>query len=142
MLCYVNYEFERSFDIEFKWELEANNNLNIRTTLRELVALPGNDKYDGKAKTQIGATLKHYLKEYLNILEDNRTITKGSDEWIFTLKLWGRDKELNLRKFDELWEQKRQGKSKNLASKEQQEEDLWREFFHNKLENQLVFIRH
>ena len=64
------------------------------------------------------------------------------DEWIFTLKLWGRDKELNLRKFDELWEEKRGGKSKYLASKKQNEKDLWREIFHKKLEKQLEFIRH
>ncbi len=58
------------------------------------------------------------------------------------MKLWGRDKETNLRKFDELWEEKRQGKSKELASKEQNETDLWREIFHNKLENEPEFIRH
>ena len=109
--CYAYYELEQSFDFESQWEPEKSNNLNIKTTLQELAALTGNDKYGTKAKTQIGETLKHYLKEYLEILEDNRTKTQGSDEWIFTLKLWGRDKELNLRKFDELWEKKRRGKS-------------------------------
>ena len=143
LLDYVNYEFEQNLRIEYKWEPEDSNNLNITTTLRELLALTGKDKYDAKlTKPQIGEALKRYLKEYLGILLDNRTKTKGSDEWIFTLKLWGRDKETNLRKFDELWKEKRQGKSKELASKEQQEEDLWREIFHQKLENQLEFIRH
>lgn len=143
LLDYVNYEFEQNLRIEYKWEPEDSNNLNITTTLRELLALTGKDKYDAKlTKPQIGEALKRYLKEYLGILLDNRTKTKGSDEWIFTLKLWGKDKETNLRKFDELWEEKRQGKSKELASKEQQEEDLWREIFHKKLETQLEFIRH
>ncbi|MGB7375442.1 MAG: NACHT domain-containing protein, partial [Rivularia sp. (in: cyanobacteria)] len=143
LLDYVNYEFEQNLRIEYKWEPEDSNNLNITTTLRELLALTGKDKYDAKlTKPQIGEALKRYLKEYLGILLDNRTKTKGSDEWIFTLKLWGRDKETNLRKFDELWEEKRQGKSKELASKEQQKEDLWHEIFHHKIENQLEFIRH
>ncbi len=143
LLDYVNYEFEQNLRIEYKWEPEDSNNLNITTTLRELLALTGKDKYDAKlTKPQIGEALKHYLKEYLGILLDNRTKTKGFDEWIFTLKLWGRDKETNLRKFDELWEEKRQGKSKDLASKEQQEEDSWRIIFYQKLEKQLQDIRH
>lgn len=142
LLCYVNHELEESFDIEWKWEPEASNNLNIKTTLWELVTLTGKDKYDKTAKRQTGEALKHYLKEYLGILEDNRTQTKGSDEWIFTLKLWSREKDTNLTKFDELWEEKRQGKSKNLASKEQKEENLWREIFHKKLEEQLEYVRH
>ncbi len=142
LLDYVNYEFEQNLRIEYKWEPEDSNNLNITTTLRELLALTGKDKYDAKlTKPQIGEALKRYLKEYLGILLDNRTKTKGSDEWIFTLKLWGRDKETNLRKFDELWEEKRQGKSKDLASKEQQEEDSWRIIFYQKLEKQLQDIR-
>ncbi|MEO1432791.1 MAG: hypothetical protein AAFV71_27740 [Cyanobacteria bacterium J06633_8] len=143
LLDYVNYEFEQNLRIEYKWEPEDSNSLNITTTLRDLLALTGKDKYDAKLnKTQIDYALKHYLKEYLGILEDNRTQTKGSDVWIFTLKLWGRDKQTNLRKFDELWEEKRQGKSKELASREENEKDSWREIFHNKLENQLQFIRH
>jgi energy-coupling factor transporter ATP-binding protein EcfA2 len=143
LLDYVNSEFEQNLRIEYKWEPEDSNNLNITTTLRELLALTGKDKYDAKlTKSQVDYALKHYLKEYLEILVDNRTITQGSDEWIFTLKLWERDKEANLRNFYKLWEEKRQGKSKELALKEQQEEDLWREIFRNKLENQLDFIRH
>lgn len=143
LLDYVNYEFEQNLRIEYKWELEDSNNLNITTTLRELVALTGKDKYDAKlTKTQIDYALKHYLKEYLKILRDNRTVTQGSDEWNFTLILWTRDKETILRKFDELWEEKRRGKSKDLATKERKEEDLWHEIFHHKIENQLEFIRH
>ncbi|MDY6898257.1 MAG: NACHT domain-containing protein, partial [Cyanobacteriota bacterium] len=143
LLDYVNYEFEQNLRIEYKWEPEDSNSLNIKTTLRELLTLIDKDKHDAKlTKTQIDYALKHYLKEYLKILEDNRTKTQGSDEWIFTLKLWGRNKESNLRKFDELWEEKRQGKSKELASKEQNETDLWRETFHKKLETQIEFIRH
>ena len=57
LLCYVNDEFEQSFDIEFKWEPEKSNNLNIKTTLQELAALTGNDNYDTIAKTLIGETL-------------------------------------------------------------------------------------
>ena len=145
LLGYVNYEFEEDLDIEYKWEPEDSNNLNITTTLQDLVALTEKDKkknkYDKKIKNQIRQALREHLKEYLGILVDNRSQTKGSDKWIFTLKLWSRNKDQNLEEFDKLWEEKRQGKSKDLASKEQKEKDEWREIFHNKLEKQLQFIR-
>ncbi|MDJ0634393.1 MAG: NACHT domain-containing protein, partial [Xenococcaceae cyanobacterium MO_188.B29] len=142
LLCYVNHELEESLDIEFKWEPEASNNLNIKTTVEELLVLTKKNKYKETAKAQTREALKHYLKEYLEILEDNRTKTQGSDEWIFTLNLWSRDKDTNLTKFDELWEEKRKSKSKDVVSKEQKEENLWREIFHQKLENQLEYVRH
>ncbi|MBD2168106.1 hypothetical protein H6G04_27350 [Calothrix membranacea FACHB-236] len=44
------------------------------------------------------------LKDFLKILEDNRIHTQGSDDWHFSLKLWSRDKEKNLKQFDEVWE--------------------------------------
>ena len=44
LLGYVNYEFEEDLDIEYKWEPEDSNNLNITTTLQDLVALTEKDK--------------------------------------------------------------------------------------------------
>ncbi|MBD2355407.1 hypothetical protein H6G41_12390 [Tolypothrix sp. FACHB-123] len=37
------------------------------------------------------------LKDFLKILEYNRIHTQGSDDWHFSLKLWSRDKEKNLK---------------------------------------------
>jgi hypothetical protein len=31
------------------------------------------------------------LKDWLEILEDNRTKTQGCEDWHFTLKLWSKD---------------------------------------------------
>ncbi|MHC5751291.1 MAG: NB-ARC domain-containing protein, partial [Nostoc sp.] len=62
------------------------------------------------------------LKDFVKILEDNRTQTKGSDEWHFTLKLWSRDKERNLKRFDEVWQSNRPNKSKVLEANFQKEE--------------------
>ncbi|MEH1890258.1 MAG: hypothetical protein V7K92_12655 [Nostoc sp.] len=83
-------EFEDSkFDIKFKWEAEnsANPKLIIKTTLVALEYLTEKDKYPGKlTKPQIREALS-LLKDFLEILEDNRTQTKGVNIWHFTLKL-------------------------------------------------------
>ncbi|MBN3952082.1 MAG: hypothetical protein HWQ38_38670 [Nostoc sp. NMS7] len=73
------------------------------------------DKYLGKlTKAQIREAL-NLLKDFLKILEDNRIQTQGSEDWRFTLKLWSKDREKNLKRFDEAWEKNRPKKSKELA---------------------------
>ncbi|MEH2254833.1 NB-ARC domain-containing protein, partial [Nostoc sp.] len=115
LLCFVNGEFEDgSFKIEYDWKEEdsANPKLTVQTTLVALDLLTQKDKYPGKlTKVQIREAL-NLLKDFLKILEDNRLQTQGSDEWRFTLKLWSKDREKNLKGFDEAWEKKRPKKSK------------------------------
>ncbi|MEH2126923.1 NB-ARC domain-containing protein, partial [Nostoc sp.] len=115
LLCFVDGEFEESnFKIESDWKDEdsANPKLTVQTTLVALELLTQKDKYPGKlTKAQIREAL-NLLKDFLEILEDNRLQTQGSDEWRFTLKLWSKDREKNLKGFDEAWEKKRPKKSK------------------------------
>ncbi|MEH1921762.1 NB-ARC domain-containing protein [Nostoc sp.] len=115
LLCFVDGEFE---DDNFKIESDskeadsANPKLTVQTTLVVLELLTQKDKYSGKlTKVQIREAL-NLLKDFLKILEDNRLQTKGVEEWHFTLKLWSRDRERNLKRFDEAWESSRPEKSK------------------------------
>jgi predicted NACHT family NTPase len=118
LLAFVNWEFESNFDIEFKWEAKESTSPKVifKTTLVALEQLITKDKYPGKLKKeQIREALK-LLENFLKILKDNRTKTKGSDDWHFTLTLWSKDKENNLKQFDQAWEESRPEKSKALEA--------------------------
>ncbi|MEH2119836.1 NB-ARC domain-containing protein [Nostoc sp.] len=127
LLCFADGEFEEgNFKIEFDWKEadSANPKLTVQTTLVVLELLTQKDKYPGKlTKAQIREAL-NLLKDFLKILEDNRLQTQGSDDWRFTLKLWSKDREKNLKGFDEAWENKRPKKSKKLAANSTQDEGV------------------
>ncbi|MEP0753036.1 tetratricopeptide repeat protein [Trichocoleus sp. Lan] len=117
LLAYVNDEFEDGdkLGIDFNWQSETQ--LVIRTKRRYLEELTAKDKYEGQlTQAQVREALKR-LKDYLEVLEDNRTSTKGSEDWHFTLKLWHKDKEANLRQFDIEWEKRRPPKSQATVKK-------------------------
>ncbi|MEH2375884.1 HEAT repeat domain-containing protein, partial [Nostoc sp.] len=128
LLDFANWEFEDSFNIKFKWEAEdsANPKLIIDTTLVALEYLTAKDKYSGKlTKPQIREALD-LLKDFLKILEDNRTQTRGSDTWHFTLRLWSKNQEKNLKQFEQEWETNRLEKSKALqANSQKSDESNW-----------------
>ncbi|MEA5625046.1 HEAT repeat domain-containing protein [Nostoc sp. UHCC 0251] len=131
LLDFANWEFEDSkFDIKFKWEAEdsANPKLIIETTLVALEYLTEKDKYPSKlTKPQIREAL-NLLKDFLKILEDNRTQTRGADSWHFTLRLWAKDKKKNLDQFEQAWETSRPEKSKALqANSQKSDESSWQE---------------
>ncbi|MEH2453010.1 NB-ARC domain-containing protein [Nostoc sp.] len=127
LLCFVDREFEDdNFKIECKWKEadSVNPKLTVQTTLVVLELLTQKDKYLGKlTKVQIREAL-NLLKDFLKILEDNRLQTQGSYDWRFTLKLWSRDREKNLKGFDEAWEKNRPNKSKELAANSTQDEGV------------------
>jgi Effector-associated domain 4 len=80
LLSYANEDFDGidRFDIQVKWQ--AENQLVLRTKLRVLELLTAKDKYDGSlTKDQIRESLNR-MQDFLNILKDNRTTTKGSEE--------------------------------------------------------------
>ncbi|MEH2414632.1 HEAT repeat domain-containing protein [Nostoc sp.] len=130
LLDFASWEFEESINIKFKWEAEdsANPKLIIETTLVALAYLTEKDKYPGKlTKQQIREAL-NLLKDFLKILEDNRTQTRGADSWHFTLRLWSKDKKKNLDQFEQVWEISRPEKSKALqANSQKSDESYWQE---------------
>ncbi|MBD1942100.1 tetratricopeptide repeat protein [Coleofasciculus sp. FACHB-712] len=117
LLDYVDDEFEDGdkLGIDFNWQSETQ--LVIRTKRRYLEELTAKDKYEGQlTQAQVREALKR-LEDYLKVLEDNRTSIRGSEDWHFTLKLWHKHKEANLRQFDIEWENKRPPKSQVIAKK-------------------------
>ncbi|MCF2151651.1 NB-ARC domain-containing protein [Desmonostoc muscorum LEGE 12446] len=127
LLCFADGEFEDcGLKIKYDWKDEDSTNpkLTIQTTLVALELLTQKNKSAGKlTKAQIREAL-NLLKDFLKILEDNRLQTKGVDDWHFTLKLWSRDREKNLKRFDEAWENSRPKKSKELAANFTQDEGV------------------
>jgi len=128
LLCFVDGEFEDDgFKIQYRWELQDTTNPKLvitNTTHVSLGLLTKKDKYPDKlTKAQIQQALT-LLKDFLKILEDNRIQTQGSEEWRFTLKLWSTDREKNLKRFDEAWENNRSKKSKELAANSTQDEGV------------------
>jgi hypothetical protein len=106
LLTYANDELEDCdrFKIEFTWQ--AKNQLIVKTTVRHLQSLNARLFKDYKLTSeQIKEALKRY-RDFLAILDDNRTKTQGADDWHFTLRLWfgQHDKAANLQRFDEEWE--------------------------------------
>jgi len=111
ILACANGEIEdnptRGMPLEAYWQTE--NQLVVRTKLRLLKEITA----------QCGSRLEiEQIREALNrledigILEDNRTLPKGSEIWHFTLKLRSKDREANLKQLDAEWERYRIKKSK------------------------------
>jgi hypothetical protein len=122
LLDFANWEFDEcDSKIQVNWQAEdsVNPKLIVRTTLADLHWLTKKDNYPGElTKPQIREALNR-LKDFLKILEDNRTQTQGVDTWHFTLTLWSKwskDKEKNLQQFDLLWKNSRSDNSKKLEA--------------------------
>ena len=121
MLAYANDEMENGERltkvIQVHWQTPKQ--LVIRTRVHFLAQLTALDSDKGKLDTeQIKEALKR-LKDFLEILVDNRTQLKGAADWHFTLNLWHEryEQAANLKKFDEEWERLRPEKSKQLIGK-------------------------
>ncbi|MDY7021734.1 MAG: hypothetical protein SWJ54_10295, partial [Cyanobacteriota bacterium] len=114
LLLFVKGEVENSdrFDIKYSWlEDQQFPQLRIETNLRTLEALT-NAYQKPLKKSQIREALKR-MDDFLNILKDERVIKKGSEDWRFTLTLWSKDINENLRKFSQEWDRRRpQGQDK------------------------------
>ena len=117
LLAYVKGELEDvdGISLSHRWQDETTKQpkLVIETQLRTLEFLTVKDKHEGKlTKPQIRQALNEHLKDFLHILEDNRSKTQGKEEWHFTLKLWSKDTQKNLEQFEIEWERLRPEKSK------------------------------
>ena len=102
--------------LDARWEEENQKNpqtyhLAVETTLEDLrVLFHGSAKVPDKVKKtqrkEIGTFLTHYLGENLGVWQDRRVKKRGSSRWIFSLKLWSKDKTQNLREFQQQWDRK------------------------------------
>ncbi len=113
LLAYANDELDNGERLQIQVNWQTENQLVVRTKVRFLEELTAIDPYSGKLNNdQIKEALKR-LEDFLEILEDNRTTTRGAEEWHFTLRLWFKRqcKEANLRQFDVEWERRQSEKS-------------------------------
>ena len=118
----VRHLFEVLLSLEDAEQSHPNLKVNrqekqlvVRTKLRTLEELTEKDELPGKlTKEQIREAINH-LEYYLKILVDNREHPRGSEDWHFTLELWYKDKEENLRRFDAEWQAKLPPKSQILS---------------------------
>ncbi|MDJ0694828.1 tetratricopeptide repeat protein [Mastigocoleus sp. MO_188.B34] len=105
LLAYANDKLDRPerFKITCEWDT-LNQVVIVRTTLAVFDELTGFEN-----KEQVREALKA-LENFLEILEDLRENKRGSSNWHFKLKLWypKSDKEGNLKKFDEEWQNRRE----------------------------------
>jgi len=119
LLCFGDGEFDLEqlkVTIQVKWEGKDTHHpkLIVSTTLADLEKLTAQNPSGEKlSKPQIREAL-YLLRDFLQILEDNRTKTQGAEIWDFSLKLWSKDKDKNLQQFDLAWEESRPEKSKEL----------------------------
>ena len=124
LLAYANDEFEGCdrtpanssgrISIQTKWQTPTQ--LVVKTKIRFLAALIAQVDAPKLTNDHIKASLKR-LADFIQILDDHRPATQGSDEWHFTLRLWHQrwDTDKNLQRFDQEWEERRPKKSKQIA---------------------------
>ncbi|MBO0349720.1 hypothetical protein J0895_11485, partial [Phormidium pseudopriestleyi FRX01] len=103
-------------NLDARWEDGEELNLAVETTLEDLrVLIYGKAKVSEKVKKaqckEIGEFLTHYLGEFLQIWCDRRVKKRGSPRWIFSLKLWSKDKDKNLQQFQQQWHNRQQEQS-------------------------------
>ena len=115
LLLFAKGELDDCFtlDVACRWDDKAGNKLVVQTKLRVLEVLVSRDGEAGTlTKPQIRESL-YRMQDFLHILEDNRPIKQGKEEWHFTLKLWSSDIAANVQKFDQTWESSRSQRSKS-----------------------------
>ncbi|MGB2925021.1 MAG: NACHT domain-containing protein [Limnothrix sp.] len=127
--------------LETHWQ--SSTRLVVRTKLRYLQTLSNLVNPEASLSLpQIKTALKH-LTNFLEILEDNRTITRGSENWHFTLNFWGDrwDREYNLQCFEQAWQGHRIDVSKpNISQTNDVEKtgDRWQEVCREALNTRLT----
>jgi WD40 repeat protein len=117
LISYANNELENCDHLQIQVNWQTDDQLVVRTKVRFLEELTVIAPHDGTLNNeQIKEALKR-LEDFLEILEDNRTTTQGSENWHFTLKLWHKRqyKDANLKQFDVEWERRRPEKSKQVS---------------------------
>lgn len=122
-------------EIGYKWEESREKcEINFEATLEKILYLlrhhtktKDKEYYQGsqkktennKIKTKLGEIIKNYLGNFLGVLKDNRTSTKGSNKWNFTLTLLHKDTNQNIEHISKRWDKKKEeksGKTKNKNS--------------------------
>ncbi|MEM9568932.1 MAG: signal transduction protein, partial [Cyanobacteria bacterium P01_E01_bin.34] len=148
---------ERQLDLlrsrlQIHWQ--SSTRLVVRTKLRHLQTLCQLACPDSPLSLpQLKTALKH-LANFVGILEDNRTVKRGSDQWHFTLTLWS-DRwncDENRAQFDRAWDTARPERTTDFtaseravstssdtdSNSEQEKSDRWQQLCREALDTQLT----
>jgi Effector-associated domain 4 len=112
-----------SKDLKCQWEENTSpeHKLMIRTKLKFLVSLIKSesdsllDSDPSLAKEQVREVLR-VLNSRINILEDDRVRTQGSNLWEFKLLLWDESVEKNLEALEQAWNEYKMSRKRQPAS--------------------------
>ena len=108
LLAHANHELDDEPDLgqlAVRWvEQHPVPKLVVQATIKDLANLCSLDFSDSKSTEQLRQDLR-VCKEFLHILDDNRTRTQGSSLWHFTLKLWHSSTAKNLIELERHWQQ-------------------------------------
>lgn len=127
--------------LEIHWQ--TSTRLVVRTKLRYLETLSRLANPEAPlTSAQIKTALKHFA-DFLEILEDNRTIKRGSDNWHFTLTFWGDrwDREYNIQCFEQSWDGDRANVLNSAILQTKKEKDVgdrWPEICRKTLNTRLT----
>jgi WD40 repeat protein len=116
LLDYVDgaLDHENPVPIQMNWKTDTQ--VVVRTKVKHLESLISLLPLELRLnKDQIKEALKRY-NDFLDILEDNRVVTQGSEDWHFTLTLWHPRYEIdaNLKQFDLEWDNQHFRRAKRL----------------------------
>ena len=109
-------ELEGCDRVKVSYSWVSDEVLRVHTTLRDLVELTTRDDLGEALKKPQVAEALNRMKDFLEILVDERVHDQGSEDWLFTLKLWSRDIPENLRSFEMEWENRRSPQSKAVTA--------------------------
>lgn len=109
LLAHANDDLDDSSHLPIQLHWQTESRLVVRTKIRFLEELTAKDNYPDKLNRDYIREALRLLEDFLGILQDNRAITQGAEDWHFTLSLWHRRQEVaaNLQRFDQEWEQRR-----------------------------------
>lgn len=129
-------------NLETKWQSDIR--LVVRTKVRFLTTLtclvdPKNPLNGDNIKEVLNR-----LKDFLEILEDNRVCGQGSDTWHFTINWWHsrNQREAILQRLETEWDRRQPIKSKqsdgglSTESAEDEDEDFWQDICRQSLSEQ------
>lgn len=128
ILRFANDEFEltQKINVQYSWQEDGlkEETLIVKTTINNLKYLC--DHYDSRnplQKADIRDAL-HCLKDFLGILQDHRVNKQGSQDWYFTLELWSKETDINLKEANSLWEKHKLSRNKKTSVSTKRDDQL------------------
>ena len=103
LIDYANGEIEECKNLKIKADWQKNStNLLVIAEAKFLVELTTKDNKRKLTANEIKEAFQNF-HDILKIWDDKRIKTQGAKQWKFILKLWSREKDENLKPFEQQW---------------------------------------